>query len=96
MKFGRTAFVFGNANKFWKPFKPAASINGTDMRKENLAADCLSKSLNIPPVIVTPERLMPGNNANTWNKPTLTLQCLRQILLLHHHIRVEECKTNNQ
>ena len=38
----------------------AASMTGMYIKKENRAADCLSNLRNIPPLMVAPERDMPG------------------------------------
>jgi hypothetical protein len=47
-----------------KARSPAASMIGIDIKKENLAAPSRSKFRNIPPVIVDPEREIPGNTAS--------------------------------
>jgi len=43
---------------------PAAIMIGIDIRKEKSAAPKRSRLLVIPPVIVAPEREIPGNNAS--------------------------------
>jgi hypothetical protein len=62
-KFGRDSVVLGSAINLWNPLIPAPIRSGTEIKKENLAADCLSRFLIIAPVIVTPEREIPGKSA---------------------------------
>lgn len=65
MKIGSINVVLGNAKNLWNPFKPAPNNSGIEIKKEYLAEDCLSRLRNIPLVIVTPDREIPGNKANT-------------------------------
>ena len=68
-KFGSVSVVLGSDKNLWNPLIPAPIISGTEIRKENLAADCRSRSLSIAPVMVTPEREIPGKSAKIWNIP---------------------------
>lgn len=50
---------------------PAPSITGTDIKNEKRAADGLSRLRIIPPVMVDPDREMPGKRDITWNNPII-------------------------
>ena len=55
--------VSGSWNNLMIPIIPAANVSGMDIKKEKRAADGLSKPLSMPPVIVAPDREMPGKIA---------------------------------
>jgi len=48
----------------------APSIAGTDIINENLTANRLSNPVKSPPVIVIPDRDIPGTTAISWHSPT--------------------------
>ena len=49
--------------------RPAASMMGSDIRNEKRAAAGRSSWRAMPPVMVAPEREMPGKIATAWKKP---------------------------
>ena len=57
--------ILGYEDKSSRATSPAASIIGTDIRKENLAASSRLMSRVIPPVIVDPDLDIPGKIARS-------------------------------
>jgi len=49
----------------------AASIVGIARKKENSAAAVRENPISSPPIIVAPDRDIPGKNARHWNRPTI-------------------------
>lgn len=57
--------------KFSSFSKLAPNMTGIDMKNENSAATGLDVPIKIPPIIVEPERLVPGTSDKIWNRPTI-------------------------
>ncbi len=69
MRIGRKAPRFGISRRSGRLKMPAASMMGMDMRKAKRAAAGRSKLRVMPPVMVEPEREMPGKIEKAWNTP---------------------------
>ena len=63
------------SNKSFRATTPAPSIIGMDIKKLKRAAAGRVYVRSIPPVMVEPERLMPGSRARAWAAPWWPMRC---------------------
>jgi hypothetical protein len=60
---------------FHKSYAPAAMRVGTPRKKENSVAVLRDRPKSMPPMMVAPEREVPGIMATHWARPTLSASC---------------------
>ena len=61
-----------NARSFHAEYAPAAMSVGTARKNENSVAALRERPKSIPPMIVAPDRDVPGIRAKAWAMPTLS------------------------
>ena len=75
---------------------PAPSITGTDIRNEKRAAAGRSKFLIIPPLMVDPEREIPGRREIAWNKPMIKVSIQEMVSICRIRLPTNSAITNKR